>query len=128
MTEHTLKFYGEELDQLKAEVARLGGLAEAQLGDAIDATANRDVGLAQSVIVRDQVRPQGAKARMASSGHAAMSRMGKAGKLRRRAFCQARVVRRVQGSCEWREVVKGALGCVNGGLDHVTVPGSAGSA
>ena len=54
MTEHTLKFYGEELDQLKAEVARLGGLAEAQLGDAIDATANRDVGLAQSVIVRDQ--------------------------------------------------------------------------
>jgi phosphate transport system protein len=54
MTEHTLKFYGEELEQLKAEVARLGGLAEAQLGDAIDATANRDVALAQSVIQRDQ--------------------------------------------------------------------------
>ena len=54
MTEHTLKFYGEELDQLKAEVARLGGLAEAQLADAIDATANRDVGLAQSVILRDE--------------------------------------------------------------------------
>lgn len=54
MTEHTLKFYGEELDQLKAEVARLGGLAEAQLGDAIEATANRDVALAQAVIQRDQ--------------------------------------------------------------------------
>jgi phosphate transport system protein len=54
MTEHTLRFYGEELDQLKAEVARLGGLAEAQLGDAIEATANRDVALAQSVIQRDQ--------------------------------------------------------------------------
>jgi phosphate transport system protein len=54
MTEHTLKFYGEELDQLKAEVARLGGLAEAQLADAIEATANRDVGLAQALIQRDQ--------------------------------------------------------------------------
>ena len=53
MTEHTLKFYGEELDQLKAEVARLGGLAEAQLGAAIDAVANRDVGLAQAVVGRD---------------------------------------------------------------------------
>ena len=54
MTEHTLKFYGEELDQLKAEVSRLGGLAEAQLADAIEATANRDVGLAQALIQRDQ--------------------------------------------------------------------------
>jgi len=54
MTEHTLKFYGEELDQLKAEIARLGGLAEAQLADAITATADRDVGLAQSVVQRDQ--------------------------------------------------------------------------
>jgi phosphate transport system protein len=53
MTEHTLKFYGEELDQLKAEVARLGGLAEAQLSDAIDAVANRDVSLAQTVVGRD---------------------------------------------------------------------------
>jgi phosphate transport system protein len=53
MNEHTLKFYGEELSQLKAEVARLGGLAEAQLNDAIDAVANRDVSLAQTVIGRD---------------------------------------------------------------------------
>jgi phosphate transport system protein len=54
MTEHTLKFYGEELDQLKADVARLGGLAEAQLSDAIDAVANRDVSLAQAVVGRDE--------------------------------------------------------------------------
>ena len=53
MSEHTLKFFGEELSQLKAEVARLGGLAEAQLTDAIEAVANRDVGLAQAVIARD---------------------------------------------------------------------------
>lgn len=54
MNEHTLKFYGEELNQLKAEVARLGGLAEAQLSDAIDAVANRDVALAQTVVGRDE--------------------------------------------------------------------------
>jgi len=54
MTEHTLKFFGEELAQLKAEVARLGGLAEAQLNDAIDAVADRDVALAQSVVGRDE--------------------------------------------------------------------------
>lgn len=53
MSEHTLKFFGEELSQLKAEVARLGGLAEAQLTDAIEAVANRDVALAQAVIGRD---------------------------------------------------------------------------
>jgi phosphate transport system protein len=51
--EHTLKFYGEELDQLKAEVARMGGLAEAQVRDSIEAVSQRDVSLAESVVVRD---------------------------------------------------------------------------
>ena len=45
--EHTLKFFGEELQQLKAEVARMGGLVEAQVADSIRAVATRDVGLAQ---------------------------------------------------------------------------------
>ena len=54
MTEHTLTFYGEELEQLKADAARLGGLVEAQVSDAIDAVARRDVDLAQAVIVRDE--------------------------------------------------------------------------
>ena len=53
MNEHTLKFFGEELDQLKAEVARMGGLAEAQVSDAVEAVAGRDVPLAQSLIGRD---------------------------------------------------------------------------
>ena len=53
MNEHTLKFFGEELAQLKAEVARMGGLAEAQVSDAIEAVAGRDVPLAQSLIGRD---------------------------------------------------------------------------
>jgi len=52
--EHTLKFFGEELNQLKAEVARMGGLAEAQVADAIMAVSDRDVTLAESVVSRDQ--------------------------------------------------------------------------
>ena len=53
MNEHTLKFYGEELIQLKAEVVRMGGMVEAQVADCIEAVATRDVGLAQAVIGRD---------------------------------------------------------------------------
>ena len=53
MNEHTLKFFGEELNQLKAEVARMGGLAEAQVADAVEAVAGRDVPLAQALIGRD---------------------------------------------------------------------------
>jgi phosphate transport system protein len=54
MNEHTLKFFGEELAQLKADVARLGGLAEAQLIDSVDAVARRDVALAQAIVGRDE--------------------------------------------------------------------------
>jgi len=52
--EHTLKFFGEELQQLKAEVAMMGGLVEQQVADSIRAVASRDVGLAQAVVGRDQ--------------------------------------------------------------------------
>jgi phosphate transport system protein len=53
MNHHTVKAYGDELNQLTAEVARMGGLAEAQVADAIDATARRDVALARAVVERD---------------------------------------------------------------------------
>ena len=53
MTEHTLKAFGEQLNALTADVARLGGLAEAEVADAITAIARRDVAMAQSVISRD---------------------------------------------------------------------------
>ncbi len=53
MTEHTVKAYGEELSQLAAEVARMGGLAEAEVADALDTVTRRDLSLAQSVIERD---------------------------------------------------------------------------
>jgi phosphate transport system protein len=54
MTEHTLKFFEEELTQLKGDVVRMGGLAEAQVVQAVRAVASRDVGLAESVVVTDE--------------------------------------------------------------------------
>ena len=53
MNEHIVRSYEEELNQLTAEVVRMGGLAEAQVNDSIQAFARRDVALAQSVISRD---------------------------------------------------------------------------
>jgi phosphate transport system protein len=41
------------VEPLVAEVSRLGGLAEAQIADCVDAVTRRDVPLAQSVIARD---------------------------------------------------------------------------
>ena len=52
--DHTLKFFGEELQQLKAAVAQLGGMVEAQVADSIRAVASRDVGLAQAIVGRDR--------------------------------------------------------------------------
>ncbi|MFZ5671270.1 MAG: phosphate signaling complex protein PhoU [Pseudomonadota bacterium] len=53
MNEHIVRSYEEELNQLAAEVVRMGGLAEAQVNDSIQAFAKRDVPLAQAVIGRD---------------------------------------------------------------------------
>jgi phosphate transport system protein len=53
MHPHTVKTYDEELDQLAAETVLLGGLAEAQVADAVEAVARRDIALAQSVVTRD---------------------------------------------------------------------------
>ena len=54
MSEYSVRAYGDELAQLTAEVARMGGLAEAQVADAVDCVARRDVGLAQAVVGRDE--------------------------------------------------------------------------
>ncbi|MDO9587232.1 MAG: phosphate signaling complex protein PhoU [Brevundimonas sp.] len=53
MPDHTVKAYGDELNQLTAEVARMGGLSEAQVADAVDSVARRDVALARAVVERD---------------------------------------------------------------------------
>ena len=53
MNQHTVKSYGDELSQLTAEVARMGGLAEAQIADAVESVARRDIALARAVVDRD---------------------------------------------------------------------------
>ncbi len=54
MSEHIVKSYEDELTQLAAEVARMGGLAEAQVASAVDAVARRDVALSEAVVGRDE--------------------------------------------------------------------------
>jgi len=51
--EHTLRAYDEDLDAITAELARMGGLAEAEVADSIRAIARRDISLADTVISRD---------------------------------------------------------------------------
>ncbi len=53
MNEHIVKSYEDELNALTADCARMGGLTEAQVGDAIDAVVKRDQALAEAVVGRD---------------------------------------------------------------------------
>jgi len=53
MNEVLVKSGGNLVEPLVAEVARLGGLAESQIADCVDAITRRDVPLAQAVIARD---------------------------------------------------------------------------
>jgi phosphate transport system protein len=53
MAEHMVKAYEDELVRLSGLLARMGGMAEAQLADAIDAIVRRDVALADRIIETD---------------------------------------------------------------------------
>jgi phosphate transport system protein len=53
MVDHTVRAYDEELEGLTAELSRMGGLAEVEVGESIRAIARRDVALAHGVIDRD---------------------------------------------------------------------------
>ncbi len=53
MSEHTVRSFTEQLEALASNIAQMGGLAEAQLADAIDAIAKRDTSLAESAIAGD---------------------------------------------------------------------------
>ena len=53
MADHIVKAYDEELNHLAADVARMGGLAEAGVADALDAVTRRDLKVVQTVIERD---------------------------------------------------------------------------
>lgn len=50
---HIVKAFSEELEQLSADVAAMGGLAEAMVSDAIEAAVTRDGDLARDVVTRD---------------------------------------------------------------------------
>jgi phosphate transport system protein len=54
MADHTVKAFTEQLDSLSAGVAQMGGLAETQLADAIEAIAKRDTGRAEQTIGGDK--------------------------------------------------------------------------
>jgi len=53
MSEHIVKSFTEQLDALANSVAQMGGLAEAQFANAIEAIAKRDTKLAETAIGTD---------------------------------------------------------------------------
>ncbi len=53
MNEHTAKAFDIDLQDLARMVAEMGGLAEKQIADSVDALAKRDTALAQRVTVAD---------------------------------------------------------------------------
>lgn len=52
--EHIVRSYEEELSSLKAKIAKMGGLAEQIVGQAIDALDRRDPDLAEATIKEDE--------------------------------------------------------------------------
>ncbi len=55
MTQHIVKAFQEELDQLEALMAHMGGLAESQLLGAMEALKTNDSALAQKIISQDRL-------------------------------------------------------------------------
>ena len=53
VAEHIVKSFHDQLEALSTAITQMGGLCEAQLADAIDAIARRDVGLAENIIKLD---------------------------------------------------------------------------
>ena len=53
VTDHTAKAFDTDLQELARMVAEMGGLAEKQVADSVDALAKRDTALAQSITAAD---------------------------------------------------------------------------
>jgi len=53
MTEHTIKAFDADLQELGRMIAEMGGLAERLIGDSVDALGRHDSLMAQNVIVQD---------------------------------------------------------------------------
>lgn len=54
MSEHIVRSFTEQLEALSSGLAQMGGLVEAQFGNAIEAIAKRDTRLAESAIAADE--------------------------------------------------------------------------
>ncbi|HEX2590492.1 MAG TPA: PhoU domain-containing protein, partial [Rhizomicrobium sp.] len=54
MPDHTVKAFTEQLESLAAGIAQMGGLAETQLADAIEAIGKRDTAKAESAVGGDK--------------------------------------------------------------------------
>src|SRR6185312_560854 len=54
MSEHTVKAFSEKLEGLSAAIAQMGGLAEAQFANAVEAIARRDTALAENAVGGDK--------------------------------------------------------------------------
>ena len=54
MSDHIVSAFEEALDSLRESLARMGGLAEKQLADAIDAIVRRDRALAEQTVAHDR--------------------------------------------------------------------------
>jgi phosphate transport system protein len=53
MSEHTMKAFDADLEELSRMVAEMGGMAEKEIADAVTALSRRDLDLAQRVIALD---------------------------------------------------------------------------
>jgi phosphate transport system protein len=53
MMEHTMKAFDADLQELARMIAEMGGLAERQIGDALDALNRRDAELARGIVAAD---------------------------------------------------------------------------
>jgi phosphate transport system protein len=53
MTEHTMRAFDADLQELARMIAEMGGLAERQIGDSVDALSRRDGDLSRTVIATD---------------------------------------------------------------------------
>jgi phosphate transport system protein len=52
-TAHTVRSFDQEIDQLRSLIGQMGGLAEAQVSESVDALARRDTDAADVVVRRD---------------------------------------------------------------------------
>ena len=74
MVEHTAHAFDVDLQELARKIAEMGGLAEKQIVDAIDALVKHDIALAKRVIAADD--QVDARQREVEKGRSSLSHVG----------------------------------------------------